>query len=151
MTGSADGLFRQPYIAKCYLREHGTDAVLDQEASDGRTSLLLAVAEVHAVFHRHLREGRLGRFKFLETCRRFDRDQKAGFWHWLPLDDDLVRRAAARFRELPAQPFLRSADCLHLCAAYEAGFVEIHSNDRHLLAAAAHFGLLGVNVIREDA
>jgi hypothetical protein len=32
--------FDSPYIAKCYLREHGTDAVLDlADASEGRTSL----------------------------------------------------------------------------------------------------------------
>jgi predicted nucleic acid-binding protein len=142
--------FDSRYIAKCYLREQGTDAVLDlAEASEGRTSLVLAVAEVHAVFHRHMREGRLNQSAFLETCRRFDRDQAQRFWHWLPLSDDLVRRAAGRFRELPSHLFLRSADCLHLNAAHEAGFVEIHSNDRHLLAAAPYFDLLGVNVIPE--
>lgn len=144
--------FDSPYIPKCYLREHGTDAVLDlAEASDGRTSLVLAVAEVQAVFHRHLREGRLNQSGFCERCRRFDKDQRAGFWHWLPLDNDFVQRAAARFRELPPELFLRSADCLHLCAAHEDGFAEIHSNDRHLLAAAAYFGLAGVNIIQRDA
>ncbi|MGA7882549.1 MAG: type II toxin-antitoxin system VapC family toxin [Terrimicrobiaceae bacterium] len=142
--------FDSPYIAKCYLREHGTDAVLDlAEASQGRSSLVLAVVEVQAVFHRHMREGRLNQPAFLETCRRFARDQKEGFWHWLPLDDDFVQRAAGRFRELPSHLFVRSADCLHLFAAREADFDEIHSNDRHLLAAAPHFGLLGVNVIRQ--
>ena len=141
--------FDSPYIAKCYLREHGTDAVLDlAEANQGRSSLVLAVAEVQAAFHRHMREGRLSQSTFAKTCRRFDTDQKEGFWHWLPLDDDFVRRAARRFRALPSHLFLRSADCLHLCAALEGGFVEIHSSDRHLLAAAPHFGLLGVNVIR---
>ncbi len=65
------------------------------------------------------------------------------------MTDDFVRRAAGRFSELPFHLFLRSADCLHLYAAREAGFAEIHSNDRHLLAAAPHFGLLGVNVIPE--
>jgi predicted nucleic acid-binding protein len=142
--------FDSPYIAKCYLREDGTDAVLDlAEASGGLSSLVLAVVEVQAVFHRHMREGRLNQSAFLETCRRFDRDQKEGFWHWLPLGDDLVLRAAGRFRELPSHLFLRSADCLHLCAAHEGGFAEIYSNDRHLLAAAPHFGLLGVNLIPE--
>ena len=142
--------FDSPYIAKCYLREHGTDTVLDlAEASEGRTSIVLAVVEVQAVFHRHMREGRLNQSDFLETCRRFERDQNEGFWHWLPLTDDFVRRAAGRFGELPSHLFLRSADCLHLYGAHEAGFSEIHSNDRHLLAAAPYFGLLGTNVIRQ--
>ncbi len=57
--------FHSPYIAKCYLREHGTDTVLDlAEASDGRTSMILAVVEVQAVFHRHMREGRLNPIRF---------------------------------------------------------------------------------------
>ena len=142
--------FDSAYVAKCYLREQGTDAVLDlAESSLGRASLILAVMEVQAVFHRHAREGRLKRSEYLEICKRFDSDQKQGFWQWLPIDDDFVRRTASRFRGLQGHLFLRSADCLHLCAALEGGFDEIHSNDRHLLAAAPHFSLLGVNVIPE--
>jgi len=142
--------FDSAYVAKCYLREQGTDGVLDlAESSQGRACLILAVMEVQAVFHRHAREGRLTRSDYLEICRRFDSNQKEGFWHWLSLNDDFVRRATSRFRGLPGHLFLRSASCLHLCAAHEAGFAEIHSNDRHLLAAAPHFGLSGVNVIPE--
>lgn len=45
-----------------------------------------------------------------------------------------------------AATYLR-ADAIHLATAVEYGFAEIHSNDRHLLAAAPLFGLHGVNVI----
>ena len=108
--------FDSSYIAKCYLREHGTDTVLDlAEASEGRTSIVLAVVEVQAVFHRHMREGRLNQSDFLETCRRFERDQNEGFWHWLPLTDDFVRRAAGRFGELPSHLFrARPTACISM-------------------------------------
>lgn len=136
------------YIAKCYLREFGTDAVLDLvQNSTGSASALLALTEVQATFHRQLREGRLDASTYLAVSRRFEDDQADGHWHWLPLTESLVRQSVARLQTLPATIFLRSADCLHLCAAVAAGFKAIHSNDRHLLAAAPHFGLRPINVI----
>ncbi len=140
--------FDSAYIAKCYVRETGSDEVLDlAEASAGRSSLVLAAVEVNAVFHRHFQEGKLTHRQLLEACLRFDKDQRDGLWHWLPMDAASIQQAGMKFRQLSSQVFLRSADCLHLAAASEAGFSEIYSNDRHLLAAASHFGLHGVNVI----
>lgn len=138
------------YIAKCYLREPGSDAVLDLvEATPGRASLLLALTEVQSVFHRHLREGKLTAAEYQALGRRFEDDQAADLWHWLPVTEKLVRDSVTRLQTLPSATFLRSADCLHLCAAADAGFKEIYSNDRHLLAAAPLFGLRPVNVIPE--
>jgi predicted nucleic acid-binding protein len=138
------------YIAKCYLREPGSDAVLDLvETSAGRASLLLALTEVQSVFHRHLREGKLTPSEYNTLGRRFADDQTADLWQWLPVTEKLIRESVARLQTLPASLFLRSADCLHLCAAADAGFKEIYSNDRHLLAAAPHFGLRPLNVIPE--
>jgi hypothetical protein len=37
-------------------------------------------------------------------------------------------------------------DALHLVTAADSGFVEVWTNDRHMLAAAPHFGLVGRSV-----
>jgi predicted nucleic acid-binding protein len=38
---------------------------------------------------------------------------------------------------------LRAGDAIHTATALETGETEIWTNDRHLLAAVAHFGLAG--------
>ena len=78
---------------------------------------------------------------------QFREDEGQGLWVFFPVTADLVHQACAIVEGLPGSVFLRSADALHLTCAKEQGFAEIYSNDRHLLAAAAHFGLAGKNVI----
>jgi predicted nucleic acid-binding protein len=39
--------------------------------------------------------------------------------------------------------YLRTGDALHLTTAMDFGESEIWTSDRHLLAAAGHFGLTG--------
>jgi hypothetical protein len=43
----------------------------------------------------------------------------------------------------PADVPLRAGDAIHTATALETGETEIWTNDRHLLAAVAHFGLAG--------
>jgi predicted nucleic acid-binding protein len=47
---------------------------------------------------------------------------------------------------LPSTLYLRDGDAIHLAAAQGAGFAEIWSSDKSLLAAAPHFGLAGKSV-----
>ena len=136
------------YIAKCYLRERGTDAVLDLvESSSSRGSSELAMLEVVAVFHRHLREGKLSRAAFEETFERFKSEDADGVWQWIPVDSTLLGEAALSYRKLSSSLFLRSADCLHLVSARRAGFRQVHSNDKRLLEACPHFDMEGIDVI----
>jgi predicted nucleic acid-binding protein len=44
---------------------------------------------------------------------------------------------------LPPDVPLRAGDAIHTATALETGETEIWTNDRHLLAAVAHFGLAG--------
>jgi len=59
----------------------------------------------------------------------------------------VLERIELAYAKLPATTLLRAADALHLSAAAENGFREIYSNHPKLLAAAAHFGLRGIDVI----
>lgn len=140
--------FDSAYVAKCYLPESGHEEVTVLAAQDAHlASVVLARLEVAAVFHRKLREKIISPAIYRELDRQFSDDMTAGIWRFLPITDAMIVKSQAAYLTLSATFFLRSADCLHLCAAAEAGFKEIYSNDRHLLAAASHFGLRGIDVI----
>lgn len=140
--------FDSAYIAKCYLPEPGHKAVMALAENEGAVaSSILARIEVSAVFHRKLREKELNASDYREICAQFAQDCQAGVWQFLPFTAALAEIASSMFEKARPGLFLRSADCLHLVTALEAEFSEIHSNDRHLLAAAPFFGLRGVNVI----
>jgi predicted nucleic acid-binding protein len=110
-------------------------------------SVAFARLEVAAVFHRKLREKIISPAIYRELDSQFSEDITAGIWRFLTTTETMIVKSQSAYRTLPASFFLRSADCLHLCAAAEAGFKEIYSNDRHLLAAAPHFGLRGIDVM----
>jgi len=140
--------FDSAYIAKCYLPEAGHDEVAALAAQNEQiASVAFARIEIVAVFHRKLRENAISAAIHRELTAQFNQDIEAGIWTFLPTTDALLAKAQSAYAALPTSLFVRSADCLHLCAAAEAGFREIYSNDRHLLAAAPHFGLRPLNVI----
>ena len=140
--------FDSAYIAGCYLPEPGhAEVTALATRSPGIACAAIARLEVASVFHRKLREGFVTAAVHHELCLQFSDDIDSGTWVLLPVTEALLIRAQIAYQTLPATLFLRSADCLHLCAALKAGFKEIYSNDRHLLAAAPHFGLRPINVI----
>lgn len=77
----------------------------------------------------------------------FEQDEKSGVWHWFGMTSALVEQARQAVLRLPRTQFLRAGDALHLACAQAHGFQDVYSNDRHMLGAAPHFQLAGVNVI----
>lgn len=140
--------FDTAYILKLYLVEEGSEEVMQAaNVSGGLASSSLAFSELHGALHRNLRDGRLDRHEFATILERFDADVHEQMWRWLPTTMSIHERVASAYRDLPSALFLRTADAIHLASAAEHGFRHIYSSDRHLLNAAAHFGLAGINVI----
>ena len=139
--------FDSAYIAKFYLDDPESDAVRALAESLGRVCCnALGRLEVASVFHRKWCEGAFGDAASKELSAQFDDDCAAGLWTWLPISPALIEVASKAISKLPKTTFLCSVDLLHIVSAREHGFKEIYSNDRHLLAAAKHFGVKGKSV-----
>ena len=107
-----------------------------------------AFIEVPCVFHRHTREGSLTSWQGTELIDLFRTHVEADLWNFLPVTDAILRTTATLLRGLSASVPLRAGDAIHVATALEAGEPELWTNDRHLLAAAAHFGLAGRSVAK---
>ena len=75
------------------------------------------------------------------AARQFHHDDVGGFWTWLPIEPAVVDGAAKIFLTLPPTVYLRAADCLHLVTALHHNFSDVHTHDKHQIAAAAALGL----------
>jgi predicted nucleic acid-binding protein len=136
------------YLLKLQIAEAGTAEVRAHAAT---------VIEIHSAHHgraefasaafRKVREGVATPADYQRLIAQFNADIAATIIVLLPLTDSILDRVEAAFATAAATIYLRAADAVHLATAAEHGFTEIHSNDKHLLAAAPLFGLLGVNVI----
>jgi predicted nucleic acid-binding protein len=134
------------FFVRLYVDEPGFEKVrgLVQRVVAVRSSIL-AKMETEAALHRQLREGRFNALLFREANAQFADDCAKQFIEWLPLTPAVVECVRSTFLKVPSNVFLRAGDAIHLATASEAGFKEIYSNDRHLLAAASLFKLKGIN------
>ena len=140
--------FDTAYIGKLYLEEVDSAPVRALAETSGEIVCSAhGQIELAYIFHRKRREKVIGLADFRTRWKQVEADSAAGFLRWLPMDDSRIQLAARSALDLPASLFLRAADAVHLVCARDHGFRSIHSNDRHLLAAASHFRLKGVNVI----
>src|ERR1700687_1051926 len=78
-------------------------------------------------------------------------DEKNGVWQWFGVTSELLEKARKAVLDLPSTVFVRSGDAVHLACAEEHGFPEVYTNDRHMLQAAKHFHVTGVNVLGESS
>ena len=143
--------FDAAYIAKCYLNEPGADRVREvAHGADGLASCELARLEFASILKRHLREGHLTRRELTAILKHFDADEKSGVWQWFGVTSELLEECRQAVLAVPNTVFLRAGDALHLACAREQGFHGIYTNDQHMLEAAPHFQLTGVNVLSEN-
>ena len=147
--GTANNSIPQPtvyldtcYIAKFYLNEPDSLPVRQLvRRADKIYSSAWALAEFHAVLHRHMREGSITAEQATDLATRFSAHARDGLWNLVPVNEALLRRTAFLLISAPRDIFLRTADAVHLTSAQDLGESEIWTNDRHMLAAAVHFGL----------
>jgi predicted nucleic acid-binding protein len=132
------------YVTKYYVNEHDSSLVRSLiQTADSLVCSAWSVVEVTSAVRRHVREGKLTNAQSDRTLARFRRDVETDVWTLIPVSEDLLWRVSVRVGTIPAGVFLRAGDAVQLASAADAGEREIWSNDRHLLAAAPHFGLLG--------
>ena len=136
------------YLFKLQCVENGTSEVRGHAAT---VNILCIAAHGRAEYasaaFRKVREGSATPSEYQLAIAQVKTDASTGNLKFLPLTEAILDRVEQVFATAPATTYLRAADALHLATAAEHGFTEIHSNDKHLLAAAPLFGLVGVNVI----
>jgi predicted nucleic acid-binding protein len=137
------------YLVKLYADEPGAGAVI--EWAEGKGDFACAMhgrLELISALKRYQREGSLTSQRLKAIIQLVENDEASGLIRWLPLTPELIATTCQQVLDLPSSVFLRAADALHLACAADAGLKQIYSHDRHLLAAASHFGLKGVDVIK---
>jgi len=114
--------------------------------ADGLYSSAICIAEMACLAHRKVREGLATPADAALRQDLFMDDLNRGVIMAPPSTERLLRRVEALTRKLPASCYLRAADALHLVTAVDSGFTEVWTSDRHMLAAASHFGLAGRSI-----
>jgi hypothetical protein len=135
------------YIAKFYFNEPESQRVRELvRQNETIYSSLWAFAEFHAVIHRRTREGFASPEEARDVSSLFSAHVDDGLWNLVPVTSSLLRRTGALIIAAPRDLFLRTADAVHLASALAIGEREVWTNDRHMLAAASYFGLMGRHV-----
>lgn len=134
--------FDTAYICKCYLNEPDSVEVRAcVRAARAVSTSSLCIAEFACTMHPSFRDGVLTATATNALRRQFAEDVEAGAWSLVPIAERVLWKVEMLIQRLPKTLPLRAGDAIHIATALESGFDEIWTNDRHLLAAAKHFGL----------
>jgi len=134
------------YLVKCYVPEPGSREVRRLASEEGRVACCAyGRAELASAVHRKAREGVLTAEALQVVFRQIRLDEEERVVCWFPVTESLLDAVVRAYERLPTDTFVRAGDAVHLVCARDQGFTEIHSSDRHLLAAAPLFGLAGRN------
>lgn len=140
--------FDTAYLVRCYVAETGFEAVRGLAAGeDGLVSCVVARVELASALQRKIREGWMDVRQVKIVSRQIELDVENGHLTWLPLSPAVLECAVSRIESTAGKTPLRALDAFHLACASENGFPSIYSNDRHMLAAAAIFGLAARNIL----
>lgn len=136
--------FDSAFIVRSYVEDELTPPVRAAMAGiDLLHSSEFCLAEVASAIHRNYREDAISAKQAAASLQEFERHVEEGFWQLLPLNRVVLESVLNSYATLSRTVYLRAADAIHLATARAAGFREIWSNDKHMLAAAKHFGLKG--------
>lgn len=136
------------YLVRLYIRQPGSDAVEAWLSGKGDwVCSLHGRLEIVSALKRQQREGHIDARGLRAALREMASDEASALLRWLPLPEELVQQACDKVATLPLSLPLRAGDALHLASAADTGVKEIYSHDRHLLAAASHFGLRGIDIL----
>lgn len=139
--------FDTAYLGKCYWNEPDGKLVRElARQADGVYSSAICIAEMACLALRKVREGPIAPADAVIRRDLFLDDVNSGVITAVPVTERLLRRVEAATRALQPSCYLRAFDALHLVTAADSGFVEVWTNDRHMLAAAPHFGLIARSV-----
>ena len=139
--------FDAAYLVKSYIEDPDSEKVRAMgRSAEIVFSSALSIAEVACARHRMVREKRIGKDQAAFLTKTFSDDVTIGLVRLIPVSDTILRLVETTIARLPASVYLRAADAIHLATAQQEGFSRIWSNDRHMLRAASHFGIVGSSV-----
>ena len=139
--------FDSAYLVKCYLVNPDSESLRSLFARAKTVcSSAICLAEVACAVHRAVREKVVTTAQAADLRLAFNSHVEEGSIRLIPVSESILHAVQSFVAAMPANSFLRAADAIHLASAHHEGFAEIWSNDRHMLRAASHFGVVGCSV-----